>query len=307
MNLNKFHKIILAAVLAAQNFPAVAQTNSAAAPVDYSTFSKFITQRNIFDPDRQPNVPYVFRPRTTITPQAVKQADSFSLVGIIGYDEGRLAGVYAFFDGSNPDYRKAAQLNDSIAGFKVAGIASDSVTLVSGTNTMVLEIGEQLHDGGGGHWLFANGTTVRYNNGGGYGRGRNYSGRGGFGNGGRRRNNNSGNYNGGNFGNNNFNRAGNNFAAQAAASGDSQAGDQNMNFQDNNNMPDDNAAPDDNTAPENMAPPDDNNAPDAGTQDNPAVQQTDQPSAPPADSSDPSTTLQRLQQQRAQELQQTGH
>ena len=50
----------------------------------------------------------------------VRQADSFSLVGIIGYGEGRLAGVYAFFDGSSSQYQKTAQLNDSIATFKVA-------------------------------------------------------------------------------------------------------------------------------------------------------------------------------------------
>jgi hypothetical protein len=224
MNLNRSYKIVLAALLAAQNFVAVGQNTNALGTAD---FPKFIAARNIFDPDREPNVPYAPRPRTTYTAPVVRQVDSFSLVGIIGYGEGRLAGVHAFFNGSSLQYQKAAQLNDSIAGFKVAGIAADSVTLVSGTNRMVLEIGEQLHNDGIGHWLFANGTTVRYNSASGYGRN---SGRGGFG--GRRRNNNYGNYNNdtfnnGNNGNGNFNRGRSNFVPSLATSDNSQAQDSN--------------------------------------------------------------------------------
>jgi hypothetical protein len=318
--MNRSNKIILAALLAAANFTAVAQLTNAVAPAD---LPKFIATHNIFDPDREPNVPW-FRqtPRPNYTAPVVRQADSFSLVGIIGYGEGRLAGVYAFFNGTSLDYQKSAQLGDSIATFKVAGIAADSVTLVSGTNTLVLGIGEQLHNDGIGHWLFANGTAVRYNNNGrAYGRN---SGRGGFG--GRRRNNNFGNGGNGNFNNNNFgngnynagnfNRFRNNFAPTAGASDNSQMADQGMNSQN------DNAAPDDNAAQDNMAPDDsdaqdnnmaaqddnnDNNVPDAGAQDNTPVTQTDQPPVPSADSTDPNTVLQQLQQQSAAELQQTGH
>ena len=257
MNLNRY-KIILAVLLAAQNFLAVAQTTNVVAPSDYA---KFIAERNIFDPDREPNVPYVSRPRTTHIVPVVRQVDAFSLVGVIGYGEGRLAGVYALFNGSSLEYQKAAQLNDSIAGFKVVGIAADSVTLVSGTNKMVLAIGEQLHNDGIGHWLYANGMATRYSNAS-YGSGRN-SGRSGYGS--RRRNNNSGNYNSGNFGNNNYNRVRNDFAPSTAASGNSQADDQNMNSQD------DNTAPDDNAAPDNTASSDNTNVPDTGSQE---LQQT---------------------------------
>jgi hypothetical protein len=311
--MNRSNKIILAAWLAAANFTAVAQLTNAVAPAD---LPKFIATHNIFDPDREPNVPYVPRQRTSYVSPVVRQADSFSLVGIIGYGEGRLAGVYAFFNGTSLDYQKAAQIGDSIATFKVAGIAADSVTLVSGTNTLVLGIGEQLHNDGIGHWLFANGTTMRYNNTGGYGRN---SGRGGFG--GRRRNNNfgnggNGNFNNGNYNARNYNRFRNNFAPTAGASDNSQMADQGMDSQN------DNAAPDDNAAQDNMAPDDgdtqdnnmaaqddnnDNNAPDTGTQDNTPVTQTDQPPAPSADSTDSNTALQELQQRRAAELQQIGH
>jgi hypothetical protein len=273
MNLNRSYKIVLAALFAAQYFLAVAQTTNAVAPAD---FPKFIADRNIFDPDREPNVPYVPRPRQVYnTSPIVRQPDSFSLVGIIGYGEGQMAGVHAFFNGTSLEYQKTAQLGDSIATFKVAGIAADSVTLVSGTNTMVLEIGEQLHDDGSGHWVFANGTTMRYNNSHGYGRN---SGRGGFG--GRRRNFSNGNYNAGNL-----NRFRNNFATSAGASDNSQVADQGMNSQNDNAAPDDNStqdnmAPDDNNVQDsNMAAQDDNNdnnAPDAGTQDNTPTPETDQ-------------------------------
>jgi hypothetical protein len=282
MKPNRLYKIVFAALFAAQSFLAAAQTNSADAPVDYSTFTKFIAQRNIFDPNRLPNVPTVYRPRPIVTTR-FNQVDSFSLVGVIGYGEGQLAGVYAFFDGSNLQYQKSAQVNDSIATFKVSAITADSVTLVSGTNTITLGIGEQLHDGGGGHWVFANGTTVSYNNLGGFGNGRNRNGFG-NGNGGRRRNNGNFNNNGNNGNNNgNFGRRRNNLAP----------GD-NSQPQDPNMIPDDNAAQDNNGAV-----PQDNNAPD-----NTAAPQAEQPPASPGDLTDP---IAKLKAARAAELQQIGH
>jgi hypothetical protein len=262
MKLNCSYKIVLMMLLATQSFWAAAQTNNAAAPLDYSTFSAFIAQRNIFDPDRMPNVPWTApRTRPSYTAPTVRQPDSFSLVGIIGYGEGSLAGAYAFFDGSNMQYRKTAKLNGDIANFKVADIAADSVTLVSGTNKMVLGLGEQLHDDGSGHWLFANGTAGRYNTAGSYGGGRN-SGRNGFG--GRRRggfgggNNGYGNSSNGNSGN--FNRR-NNYAPSAAAPDDSQTPD--MNLPGNIIV-----IPNDMVTPDNPAPSDETPAPDAGTQNN---------------------------------------
>jgi hypothetical protein len=288
MNLNRSYQIILAALFAAQSFLAGAQTNDAAAPVDYSTFSKFIAQRNIFDPNRLPNVPYTPR-RTIITPRVLNQADSFSLVGVIGYGEGKLAGIYAFFDGTSLQYQKSAQLNDTIATFKISAITADSVTLVSGTNTLVLGIGEQLHDAGGGHWVFANGTTVGYNTLSSYSNLRN--GRNGFGNGGRRRNNNSGFGNNGNLNNGNTGRRRNNGGGAAAF--------------DNSQAPDPNIPPGFNDAPDNNgAAPDDNNVQGAVPQDNgaaPDIQPT------PDQSGNLVDPLTALKQKRAAELQQIGH
>jgi len=269
MKLNRSHKIVLVALLAAQNFLAAAQSNSA--PPDYSTFSRFIAQRNIFDPNRLPNVPWVPRTNRTVAIAAPPPPPaSFSLVGVIGYGDGSLAGTYAFFNGSDPQYHKTVKLNGSIASFKVADIAADSVTLMSGTNKLVLGVGEQLQDDGNGHWLFANGTVGRYSAAGsGYGNGRNY-GRNGFNNGGGRRrnfgggNNGGDNFNNGNNGNaGNFGRGRNNFGQSAGAADNSQGADQNdasfpmdgtfipipiMIAPDNS---DNSAAPDDTTPPDN--------------------------------------------------------
>ena len=130
MNLNRSHKIILVALLVARSFLAVAQTTNVVPPADYP---KFIAQRNIFDPTRVPNVPWSPRPRQVYTPQpVVNQVDSFSLVGIIGYDEGRMAGVYVFFDGTSPDYHKTVQLNDNIANFKIVDISCTTMASVTG-------------------------------------------------------------------------------------------------------------------------------------------------------------------------------
>jgi hypothetical protein len=266
MKLNRSYKIALVALLTAQSFWAAAQTNINAAP-DYSAFSTFIAQRNIFDPDRVPNVPWTQpKPRPTVTSSAVRQPDSFSLVGIIGYGEGSQAGAYAFFDGSAQQYRKTEKLNGNIASFKVADIAADSVTLVSGTNKLVLGIGEQLQNDTPGHWQFENGTTGRYNTSSTYGNSRN-SGRNGNNNGGggRRRNNNFGGGNNGNLnnGNSSYDNSGN--------------GSNGGNFNRINNYPPSAAAPDNSQTPDANTPiivipsglvPDAPSAPDPDPQNN---------------------------------------
>jgi hypothetical protein len=270
MKLNRFHKVVLVALLATQHFPAVAQTTNALAPAG---FAKFIADRNIFDPDRYPIVagaPPRPRPTSTVSSKPVPPPDTFALVGIIGYGEGRLAGAYAFFNGSSDQYQRTVKLNGSIAIFKVADIAADSVTLMSGTNKMILGVGEELKSDGNGHWSFSNGTTGRYNTASSYNNGNGY-GRSGFNNGGgRRRGNNSyGNYNAGNAGGNagNFTRGRNNYApsaatdnSQASDMGDTAPGDfpPTVTTSDGTFIavpvmisPDNSAAPDDTTPPDN--------------------------------------------------------
>ena len=76
------------------------------------------------------------------------------------YDEGETPGLYAFFDGTSSDYRKALKRDDMIVGYKIAAITAESVTLVQDTNSLVLKIGMQLRNDGAGHWYLADGTTL---------------------------------------------------------------------------------------------------------------------------------------------------
>jgi hypothetical protein len=118
-------------------------TNAVSAGLDYSAF-RLIVDRNIFDPNRFPHAPGRSGPR--LPP---KSFDSLTLVGTMNYEKGS----FAFFDGTSSDYRKALKLSDVIAGYKVTNIAPDSVTLLAGTNTLQLKVGNQLRREEDGPWM----------------------------------------------------------------------------------------------------------------------------------------------------------
>lgn len=118
-------------------------------PQDYEQFSRFITTRNIFDPNRYPHEPghvYNHIPR----PPSVR-APAFSFVGAMRYSKG----LFAFFDGNGVEYRKALQVMDTntIAGFTVQEITLDSVTLVGGGRTNVLQVGFEMRQEYDGSWV----------------------------------------------------------------------------------------------------------------------------------------------------------
>jgi hypothetical protein len=98
-------------------------TNAPAATADPSSFVRFISDRNIFDPDRRARGPgesrrQPERPRNTVIP-------TLTLVGVMDYSRGR----FAFFDGPASEYKKTIAANGSIAGFTVAAIRPSSVIL----------------------------------------------------------------------------------------------------------------------------------------------------------------------------------
>ena len=78
-------KLFLALVLTLVSEGAFAQTNKTIpGPTDYASFSKFVTDRNIFDPARQPHYTSS-RTRTTRTrTRTSSSALAFTLVGKIG-------------------------------------------------------------------------------------------------------------------------------------------------------------------------------------------------------------------------------
>jgi len=131
---------LLATALPTASFSAAAQSTNG---TDFASF-QIIGQRNIFDPNRVPHTRFN-------STHAARVVDSFSFVGTMSYAKGN----FAFFDGTSPDFRKVLELDGDIAGFKVTALASKSVTLLSGTNEMVLQLGAQVHRDDDGNWVVA--------------------------------------------------------------------------------------------------------------------------------------------------------
>jgi hypothetical protein len=120
-----------------------AQSNKVPGPADYAAFSQFVTERNIFDPNRQPH--YTGTRTTRIRTQRTRTAPSapaFSLVGTMSYEKG----LFAFFNGNSEELKKALPVSDKIAGYTVVAIAPGRVLLES-TNRqekLVLKVGDVM-------------------------------------------------------------------------------------------------------------------------------------------------------------------
>ena len=127
------------------NVPATAQ-----AKLTYDSF-RTISDRNIFNPSRYARGSGKTTQRTASTPAS--RVESFSLVGIMAYDKG----VFAFFDGTKGDYKKALQSDGDIGDFKVVRVASTETQLASGTNTFDLKVGMQMRREDEGEWFLSEG------------------------------------------------------------------------------------------------------------------------------------------------------
>jgi hypothetical protein len=121
----------------------LAGTNNGSATLDYAAF-KLIVDRNIFDPNR-------IKRRGSGPSTPPKSFDSLTLVGTMSYEKG----MFAFFDGTSAEYKKALRLADAIAGYKVTNISPNSVKLASGTNQLELSVGAQLRREEDGPWRLA--------------------------------------------------------------------------------------------------------------------------------------------------------
>lgn len=117
-----------------------------AGPVDPRSLEAFrlIATRNIFDPNRYPGS--TRGPDRPSPPP--KRTELFTLVGSISYDKGD----FAFFDGSSSDYKKTVKPGDTFAGYKVAQVTPDKVTLESGDKKIELSVGGQMKRQGDEEW-----------------------------------------------------------------------------------------------------------------------------------------------------------
>lgn len=132
--------------LANVNTNTISESSQAIADSDVASFNEFkiITERNIFDPNR--SAPGRVR-RNEDKPKPTR-VDYLNLVGAMSYDKGR----FAFFDGSSSEYRKSVKPGDSIAGYKVAEVSPDKVTLQSGDKKIDLPVGGQMKRQDEGEW-----------------------------------------------------------------------------------------------------------------------------------------------------------
>lgn len=145
MKPTQYKKWLLVVLALANGLGAGAQSNGVPGPTAYSAFSRFVTERNIFDPNRFPRSSpnqSSYRPRVT------RSAPMFMLVGTMSYEKG----MFAFFDGNSPDLRKVLYQSDSnsIAGYTVTEITLTGVRLQTADKkqSVQMKIGEMMRQEG---------------------------------------------------------------------------------------------------------------------------------------------------------------
>jgi hypothetical protein len=135
-------------VAAAAPAPPRPATTAPAAPSAATSLESFgkISDRNIFNANRFVAVRRVEEPpRATRAPVIV---ESFSLLGTLESAKGPVA----FFEGSNPGHRKAAKLEETIAGCKITGIEPNRIQLEANGKPLELRVGYMLHRENEGEW-----------------------------------------------------------------------------------------------------------------------------------------------------------
>jgi hypothetical protein len=101
-----------------------------------------IAERNIFNPNRSSRASVQ---RTNPPPT---QVDSFTLVGTMSYAKGN----FAFFDGTDSEWRTALSEGGKIAGYSVVEILPNSVKLENSGRIVELRVQSMLQREDGGEW-----------------------------------------------------------------------------------------------------------------------------------------------------------
>ena len=95
----------LGALALAGGLSAPAQSNNTVpGDTDYARFSQFISDRNIFDPSREPRTRMTSTRTSAPDTHPDRRAPYFTLVGTMSYEKG----MFAFFDSNNSDMKKGA-------------------------------------------------------------------------------------------------------------------------------------------------------------------------------------------------------
>ena len=141
-----------------------AETNQPAV-LDSKALARRVSDRNIFDPDRQPRTRGESRPTPKPVVAVAADAPEMGLVGVMTFPKG----TFAFFDGNAAEYRKTLQLLALIAGHTVTAITPQSVTLSeSNRPPVLLKVGQRLRKDAEGVWkLVAGGSGEAFTRSGG--------------------------------------------------------------------------------------------------------------------------------------------
>jgi hypothetical protein len=117
---------------------------------DYATFSRFVTDRNIFDPNRVPHNSSGNRPRPTTRTRTRTAAPTITLVGTMAYEKGD----FAFFSSNEAEQKKVLPVSEKIAGYTVKAVSRAGVTLAGADKKeFEMKIGEALRQENGGWHL----------------------------------------------------------------------------------------------------------------------------------------------------------
>ena len=125
-------------------------------PTDYSAFSRFVTDRNIFDPNRQPHYTST-RTQTTRPRTRSASTPTFTLVGTMAYEKG----FFAFFSGNDTELKKVLIVSEKIADYTVTEIAAGRARIKSadGKQKLELKVGDVMHQEAGG-WQFSGSAEI---------------------------------------------------------------------------------------------------------------------------------------------------
>ena len=124
--------------------------------LDSKALARRVSERNIFDPDRQPRTRGESRPIPKPVVAVAADAPEMGLVGVMTFQKG----TFAFFDGNAAEYRKTLQLQALIAGHAVTAITPQSVTLSESNGPPVLlKVGQRLRKDAEGVWKLAAGGS----------------------------------------------------------------------------------------------------------------------------------------------------
>jgi hypothetical protein len=108
------------------------------------------SERNVFDPNRR--APRRGEERRTFAPPP--RSENFRLIGALIHDDN----AFGFFDGTDSDYRRVAEVGEVFAGFKVVAIDTAGVTLEKDGDPIEMAVGAGMRRVGEGAWTPADGA-----------------------------------------------------------------------------------------------------------------------------------------------------